>query len=102
MTVQEIDKIIISRTDNAYIAQVKNDSIVTPNTDNNISEVPEEHREDITALFNKKEGEDALPPHQEQDHKIKLKPGIKPTKQPIYPLSPEKLEALRTYLDENR
>ena len=65
-------------------------------------EVPEEYREDIVALFNKEEGEDVLPLYQEQDHKIKLKSGIKPIKQLIYLLSPEKLEALRTYLDENR
>ena len=75
-----MDKIVISRTDNAYIAWVKNDSIVTLNTDNNISEVPEEHREDITALFSEEEGEDVLPPHQEWDHEIKLELGIKPTK----------------------
>ena len=43
MTVQEIDKIIISRTDNTYIAWIRNDSIVTPNTDNNMSEVLEEY-----------------------------------------------------------
>ena len=102
MTVQEIDKITISRIDNAYIAQVKNDSIVTPNTDNDILKVPKEHWEDIKALFSKEEGEDALPPHQEQDYKIKLESDTKPIKQPIYPLSPEKLEALRTYLNENR
>ena len=102
MTVQEIDKIIISRTDNAYIAQVKNDSIITPNIDNNILEVLEEYQEDMVALFNKKEDKDALPPHQEQDYKIKLELGIKPTKQPIYPLSLKKLEVLRTYLNENR
>ena len=65
MTVQEIDKIAISRTDDAYIAWVKNDSIVTLNINNDISEVPEEHREDIIALFSKEEGKDVLPPHQE-------------------------------------
>ena len=80
MTVQEIDKIAISRTDNAYIAQVRNNSIVTPNTDNDISEVLEEHREDIVALFSEEEGEDALPPYQEQDHEIKLEQGTKPIK----------------------
>ena len=53
-------------------------------------------------LFSEEEGEDALPPHQEWDHKIKLELDIKLTKQPIYPLSPEKLEALRTYLNETR
>ena len=63
MTIQEMDKIVISKTDNTYITKVRNDSIITPNIDNNISEVPEEHREDIIALFNKEKGEDALPPY---------------------------------------
>ena len=61
MTVQEMDEIIISRIDNAYIAWVKNDSIVTPNIDNDMLEVPEEYQEDIIILFNKEKGEDALP-----------------------------------------
>ena len=89
-----MDEIVISRIDNTYIAWVKNDSIVTPNIDNDILEVPEEHREDMVALFSKEEGKDVLPPHQEWDYKIKLELDIKLTKQPIYPLSPEKLEVL--------
>ena len=97
-----MDKIIISRIDNAYIAWVRNDSIVTLNTDNDILEVLEEYQEDVIALFSEEEGEDVLPPHQEWDHEIKLELGTKPIKQPIYPLSPEKLEVLRTYLNENR
>ena len=72
MTVQEMDKIIISRINNTYITQVRNDFIITPNTDNDISEVPEEYREDTAALFNKKKGENTLPPHQEWDYEIKL------------------------------
>ena len=80
MTVQEINKIIISKTDNAYIVWVRNNSIVTPNIDNNISEVPEEYQEDMITLFNKEEGKDVLPSYQKQDHKIKLESGIKPTK----------------------
>ena len=86
MTIQEIDKIIISRTDNAYITQVKIDSIVTPNTYNDLSEVLEEYREDIITLFSEKEGKDVLPSHQKQDHEIKLELDTKPIKQPIYPL----------------
>ena len=58
-----MDEIVISRIDDAYIAWVRNDSIVTLNIDNDMSEVPEEHREDMVTLFNKEEGEDALPPH---------------------------------------
>ena len=40
-------------------------------------EVPEEYREDIITLFNKKEDEDVLPPYQEWDYEIKLELGIK-------------------------
>ena len=77
MTVQEIDEIIISRIDDAYITQVKNDSIVTLNIDNNISEVLKEYWEDIITLFSEEEGEDVLPPYQEWDYEIKLELGIK-------------------------
>ena len=97
MIIQEIDKIVISRINNTYIAQVKNDSIITLNIDNDILEVLEEYREDIITLFNKKKGEDILPSYQEQDYKIKLKLNIKLIKQPIYPLSLEKLEVLWIY-----
>ena len=61
MTIQEIDKIVISRIDNTYIAWVKNDSIITPNINNDILEVPEEYQEDTVTLFSEKEGEDILP-----------------------------------------
>ena len=80
MTIQEMDEIAIFRTDDAYIAWVRNNSIITPNTDNDISEVLEEHQEDITAVFSEEEGEDILPSHQEWDHKIKLESGTKSTK----------------------
>ena len=63
MTVQEIDKIVISKIDNVYIVWVKNDSIVTLNIDNDMSEVLEEHQEDIITLFSEEEGEDVLPPY---------------------------------------
>ena len=43
MIIQEINEIIISKIDNTYIAWVKNDSIVTLNTDNDILEVLEEY-----------------------------------------------------------
>ena len=56
-----MNKIIISRIDNTYIAWVKNDSIITPNINNDMLEVSEEYREDIIVLFNKEEGENVLP-----------------------------------------
>ena len=102
MTIQKIDKIVIFKTDNAYIAQIRNDSIITPNLDNDISEVLEEYQENTVALFNKKEGKDILPSYQKQDYKIKLELGMKPIKQPIYPFSLENLKVLRIYLNESR
>ena len=65
MTIQEINKIIISKIDNTYIAWVKNDFIITLNINNNISEVPEEYQKDTVTLFNKKKGKDILPSYQE-------------------------------------
>ena len=62
--------------------------------------IPVEHRE-YRKLFEEEPDEEALPAHQPYDHEIKLKEGTHPTKKPIYPLSAEKLEALRKYLDKN-
>lgn len=45
--------------------------------------------------------QEALPKHQLWDHKIKLVGGKQSMKQSIYPLSAEKLDALRQYLEEN-
>ena len=52
-------------------------------------------------MFTAVKDQDALPKHQEWDHEIKIMEGCTPTKQPIYPLSPQKLDALREYLEEN-
>ena len=93
---------MIFKIDDTYIAWVRNDSIITSKTDNDISEVLEEYQEDIITLFNKKDSKNVLPSYQEWDYKIKLKLNTKLTKQPIYPLSLKKLEALQTYLNNNR
>src|SRR5690606_14639466 len=52
------------------------------------------------ALFDKKAA-DILPDHQPWDHTIPLQPDTTPTYGPIYGLSENELETLRTYLDEN-
>ena len=61
MTIQEIDKIVIFKINNAYIAWVKNDFIITLNINNDILEVPEEYQENIITLLNKEEGKNVLP-----------------------------------------
>ena len=65
-----------------------------------VQSLPKEYQ-DFKQLFEKGSDEDALPLHQEWDHKIELTPGSQPKRQPMYPLSQNKLEALREYLDEN-
>ena len=52
-------------------------------------------------LFELKEDENFLPPHQPWDHKIKLEKSKQLSKHAIYPLSDFKLETLREYFDEN-
>src|SRR5947209_7717533 len=64
-------------------------------------DIPSEYK-DFEELFQEESDEEALVEHQPWDHEIKLKEGKTPTKQKIYPLSEDKLEALRTYLEENR
>ena len=62
--------------------------------------IPKEYSK-YEGLFVDKDDVNALPKHQEWDHKIKIEEGKSPSKQPIYPLSPQKLDALREYLEEN-
>ncbi len=62
--------------------------------------IPKEYQE-YKILFEEESDQEALPKHQSWDHEIKLVDGKEPTKQSIYPLSAEKLDALRQYLEEN-
>lgn len=55
---------------------------------------------DLLPLFSKHNA-DILPPHRDQDHAIKLVPGAKFPKQPMFDMTPLELQALRKYLDEN-
>ena len=56
---------------------------------------------DFKELFTAVKNQDALLKHQEWDHEIKIMKGCTPMKQPIYSLSPQKLDALWEYLEEN-
>ena len=42
-----------------------------------------------------------LQPHQPWDHEIKLKEGKEPTSQPIYPMSAERLQKVKEYIEDN-
>jgi len=63
-------------------------------------QLPKEYREFAT-LFEEEPDQEALPKHKEWDHSMPLLPGKQPAKQPVRPLSAEKLEVLRKYLDDN-
>ena len=63
--------------------------------------IPEEY-EEFQKLFETEPDQEALSKHQSWDYEIKIKDGKTPTKRGIYPLSAEKLDALRKYLEENQ
>ena len=62
-------------------------------------ELPKEYL-DFKMLFDE-QAASKLPNHQPWDHHIPLQPGAEPPYGPIYSLSENELEALRTYLEEN-
>ena len=64
-----------------------------------LSSVPPEYH-DYTDVFSKAKASE-LPPHRDYDLKIDLEEGTSPTLGTLYSLSPVKLSALRTFIDEN-
>jgi hypothetical protein len=62
-------------------------------------DIPPEYS-DFRHLFEKEADEDALPPHQPWDHEIKIKEGMELKKEPLRPMSAEKAEYVRKYVDE--
>ena len=62
--------------------------------------IPKEYK-DFEELFTAVKDQDALLKHQEWDHEIKIMKGCTSMKQLIYSLSPQKLDALWEYLEEN-
>jgi hypothetical protein len=62
-------------------------------------DIPPEYT-DFKYLFEKEADKDALPLYQPWDHKIKIKEGAEPKKEPLRPMSAEKAEYVRKYVDE--
>lgn len=62
-------------------------------------EIPPEYA-DFKGLFEKESDEDALPKHQPWDHEIKIQEGKQPKKEPLRPMSAEKAEYIRKYVDD--
>ena len=100
MSTEEMDQLATSPGDNVFIAwsRPSSDEPLHPGSS---EKTPEEYGNEFEEMFEEAEVGSALPSHQEWDHEIKIEPGKTPGKKPIYPLSAEKLEALRAYLDEN-
>jgi len=63
-------------------------------------EIPKEYQ-DFKGLFELESDQDALPKHQPWDHEINIQPGKEPQKQAVRPMSAEKAEILRKYIDDN-
>ena len=63
--------------------------------------IPKEYKE-FQKLFKTEPDQEALSKHQSWDHEIRIEDGKTPIKKGIYPLSAEKLDALRKYLEENQ
>jgi hypothetical protein len=62
-------------------------------------DIPPEYS-DFKHLFEKEADEDALPPHQPWDHEINLKEGAVLKREPLRPMSAEKAEYVRKYVEE--
>ncbi|GAB7336241.1 hypothetical protein MBLNU13_g09002t2 [Cladosporium sp. NU13] len=62
-------------------------------------DIPPEYS-DFKHLFEKEADEDALPPHQPWDHEINLKEGAELKREPLRPMSAEKAEYVRKYVEE--
>ncbi|KAM0713386.1 hypothetical protein Q7P37_010348 [Cladosporium fusiforme] len=55
---------------------------------------------DFRQLFEKESDEEALPKHQPWDHEIKIQEGKQPKKEPLRPMTAQKAEYVRRYVDE--
>jgi len=94
MTYAETEELIAESPNEVQVLWAKgNNQDASPEVD-----IPEEYR-DLEEVFKEEGDDEALPAHQPWDHEIKLLPGTKPTKQPVRPLSAQKLEILRKYVD---
>jgi len=82
------------------IAQLTSTTLEESSPDPDLSQIPPEYHE-FAEVFSKKES-DKLPEHRPYDHRIQLEEGaIPPSAQSIYHLTPEELDVLWKYIDEN-
>jgi hypothetical protein len=72
---------------------------ITQDPSPDLPKVPQEYHE-FSKVFSKEEA-DKLPEHRPYDHKVTLQPDSTPPWGPIYSLSPEELQVLRQYIDDN-
>src|SRR5437762_7505724 len=81
------------------ISQLASTTVQEP-SDPDLSQIPPEYHE-FVEVFSKKQS-DKLPEHRPYDHRIPLEEGaVPPWAQSIYHLTPEELDVLRKYIDDN-
>ena len=95
MTANEALEIIEKRLTTMQILYCKKVAESTPTL-----KIPAKYQ-DFKGLFELESDQEALPKHQPWDHEIKLQPGTTPQKQAVRPMSAEKAEILRKYIDDN-
>ncbi|KAM0712543.1 hypothetical protein Q7P37_011640 [Cladosporium fusiforme] len=61
--------------------------------------IPPEYA-DFRQLFEKESDEEALPKHQPWDHEIRIQEGKQPKKEPLRPVTAQRAEQIRGYVDE--
>lgn len=61
--------------------------------------IPPEYS-DFRQLFEKESDDEALPAHQPWDHEIKIQEGKQPRKEPLRPVTAQRAEQIREYVDE--
>ena len=89
----------MSLSEVAEIAELASTN-VQESADPDLSLIPPEYHE-FAEVFSKKES-DKLPEHRSYDHRIPLEEGaVPPWAQSIYHLTPEELDVLRKYIDDN-
>ena len=96
LTISQIDEAL--RAESAH--QPVNINEMSAQTSNDIREkLPVEYH-DFLDVFDRTKA-DVLPPHRPYDHKIQLEGDERPPHSRIYPMSGEKLQKVREYLEEN-
>ena len=101
LTISQIDKMLLAKSADGQDPDKAVDlaEISTQTSEDIRKKLPSEYH-DFLDVFDKSKA-DILPPHRSYDHKIELEANERPPHSRIYPMSGEKLQKVREYLEEN-